>query len=218
MFYNPAIAPRGIKSRGDFKLVGSTGSVTVVTGGAAHDIVSFRWASILYDCVIWYVRWKFYVTTGFTAGQEVQHSLYRARGWSVSPSGSTSLLPAVGEQMKNPEMADSALTAFQISAAAEIVTPGTRTLDALPLMTRGLWCPTTTIVEQTEASVPPDGYLLYLHAPIAALGQGFVLQNDITMGAAGVIKLNFEVAWSEVALGSLRADDSNYSGSYFAGQ
>jgi hypothetical protein len=122
--------------------------------------------------------------------------------------------------MLNPEMADSVLTAFQISAAAEI-TPGTRTLDALPMKTRGLWCPTTTIVEQTEDVVPvpsangAPSYLLYLHAPTAALGQGFVLQNDITMGAAGVIKLNFEVAWSEVALGTMKADDSNYNGAMY---
>jgi hypothetical protein len=214
MFYNPAIPLRGIKSRADFKVLGTTGLVTVVTGGAGHDIVSFRWASVLYDCVIWYVKWYFYVTTGFTAGQEVQHSLYRARAFSASPSGATSLLPAVGEGMKNSEMADSALTAFQISTTGE-VTAGTRTLDALPIQTRGLWCPTTTVVQQTDAFAPPDGYLLYLHATTAALGQGFVLQNDITMGAAGVIKLNFEVAWSEVALGTMRADDSNYNGAMY---
>jgi hypothetical protein len=214
-FYAPVLKQLGVRSQGDFQIASATGLVTVVTGGATHDILSFRWASLTVDCIVWWVKWKFYVTTGFTGGQVVQHSLYRASGFSVSPSGATSLIPAVNNNMRRMGMADSALTAFQIATTAEL-TPGTRTLDGLAMRTRGLWCPTTTIVEQSEDvnPMPPirAPYLFYLTSNgVAAAGQGFVLQNDITMGAGGVIKVNVEVAWSEVKPMSLFTDDISFN-------
>jgi len=197
MNLTPVLKPWAVKSQSDLKVASASGAVTVVTGGAGHDIVSFRWANTTHDCVVWYVKWYFEVTTGFTAGQIVQHSLYRARAFSASPSGATSLVPAVGNQMKKASHEDSLLTAFQLSTTGE-VTPGTRTLDGFAVQTRGLWCPTTTIVQQAEPTIAPDGYLFYLNATEAALGQGFVIQNDVTMGAAGVITFHVEVAWSEI--------------------
>jgi hypothetical protein len=216
VYFTPVLKSWGVKSLGDFQVGAATGLVTVVTGGAGHDIMSFRWASLTVDCIVWWVKWKWYVTTGFTAGQEVQHSLYRATAFSVSPSAATSLVPATGNQMRKMGMADSVLTAFQIATTGEI-TAGTRTLDANPVRTRSLWCPTTTIVEMSEdvnpmpAIVGAPSYLFYLTSNgVAANGQGFVLQNDITMGAAGVIKLNVEVCWSEIEPASLSVNDAAF--------
>jgi hypothetical protein len=217
MNLTPVLKPWAVRSRGDFKVAGTTGLVTVVTGGAGHDIAAFRWANLTYDCIVWYVKWYFNVQTGFTAGQYVQHSLYRAKAFSVSPSAATSLIPAVGQGMKKMSHADSVVTAFQIATTGEI-TGGTRTLDGIPVQTRGLWCPTTTVVQQAEPVLPPDGYLFYFHAGTAALAEGFVLQNDITMGAAGVITLSMEVAWSEITPDALYMDDKNTSGSVYGGQ
>lgn len=214
MYHTPVLKTRNVKSQGDFQVSAITGLVTVVTGGAGHDIMSFRWASLTVDCIVWWVKWKFQVTTGFTAGQYVQHSLYRATAFSTSPSGATSLVPAVGSNMRKMGMNDSVLTAFQLATTAEL-TAGTRTLDTLPMRTRGLWCPTTTIIEMSEDINPMPtsggnpGYLFYLTSGgTAANGQGFVLQNDVTMGAAGVIKLTVEVAWSEIKPDNMYVDDA----------
>jgi hypothetical protein len=223
MFFTPVLKPWAVKSQGDFQVSSVTGLVTTVTGGAGHDVMSFRWASLTVDCIVWWVKWKFYVTTGFTAGQIVSHSLYRASAFSVSPSGATSLVPAVNSNMRKMGMTDSVLTAFQLATTAEL-TPGTRTLDGNPMRTRSLWCPTTTIVEQSEDINPMPtgggnpGYLFYLTSNgAAAAGQGFVLQNDVTMGAAGVIKIVVEVAWSEIAPAGLFVADTAGSSSLLRG-
>ena len=218
MFYYPALKPRAIKAVGSYQVASPTGSVTTQTGGAGHDILSFRWASTTLDCIVWWVKWQFNVITGFTAGQYVQHSLYKARVFSVSPSAATSLIPATGDQKRHDSMADSALTAFQIATTGDI-TIGTRTLEAKPMRTRGLWCPTTTVVQQAEDITPAQQpYLMLLTSGgAAANGQGFVLQNDVTMGAAGVIIVNVEVCWSEIKPDSFYADDSTASSNFYGG-
>jgi hypothetical protein len=211
-FHVPALKPRAIKCYGSYQVASPTGSVSGQTGGAGHDVLSFRWASLTVDCIVWWVKWQFNVTTGFTAGQYVQHSLYKARIFSASPSGATSIVPATGDQKRHDSMADSVLTAFQIATTGDI-TIGTRTLEAKPMRTRGLWCPTTTIVQQAEDITPAQQpYLMLLTANgAAATGQGFVLQNDVTLGAGGVITLNVEVCWSEIKPDSFWTDDVSFN-------
>jgi hypothetical protein len=173
-----------------------------------------RWSNLTLDCIVWYVRWWWYVTTGYTGGQVTQHSLYRLRGYSAVDSGMTSMIPASGEQKMKSQMADSVMGDMRICTTG-VITAGTRTVETLPLMTKGLWCPTTTIVSLPEppAGVVGKSYLAYLSANgAAALSEGLVLQNDISMGAAGVIKLNLEICWSEIKPDSLRVDDTSFNG------
>lgn len=193
MYLVPTHKAQVIRAFGNFRVCGASGALT--TAGAASDVVSFRWGSAVKDCVVWWARWWWFTSTGFTAAQIVDHALYKAQGFTASPSGGTSLVPAAGQQMRKTGMRASDLTAFQIATTGAL-TAGTRTLDALPMIWRGAWCAAATagVVLQEKVDMPdPDPALLYL-----TKDEGFVIQNVTLMGAAGVIKYMCEVAWSEI--------------------
>jgi hypothetical protein len=194
MFLTPAMKQQVIRSYGNFRVGGATGLLTGAAG--ASDIVSFRWGSTTKDCIVWWVRWWWYLTTGFTGAQLSDHALYKAQGFSGSPSGGTSLVPAAGMQKRKTSHADSALTAFQIATTGAL-TVGTRTLDSLPMIQRGAWCIAgagnlAQLAEKIDMP-DPDSALLYL-----TTNEGFVIQNITAMGAGGVQKFQCEVGWSEI--------------------
>jgi hypothetical protein len=195
MFLTPKLKEQVVRSYGNFQLTGVTGLLTVAAAGS--DIASFRWGSTTKDCIVWFVRWWWYLTTGFTAAQISNHALYKATAFSVSPSGGTDLLPAAGASRRNSKQASSDLTAFQIATTGALTT-GTRTLDALPTMQRGAWCAAATLQQLAEPVPGPAWEPLYL-----TTNEGWVIQNIAVMGAAGVQKFHVEVAWSEIVPDSM---------------
>lgn len=202
MFLTPSLKQQVVKPYGNFRVCGATGALTAA--GGASDIVSFRWGSTTKDCIVWWARWWWFVSTGFTGAQMVDHALYRATIFSGSPSGGTDLVPAAGQAMRKTGMRNSDLTAFQISTTGAL-TAGTRTLDALPMVRRGAWCAAATagVVLAEKIDMPDsDPALLYLKA-----NEGFVIQSITAMGAAGVIRLHCEVAWSEIVPDAMYMQD-----------
>ncbi len=202
MFMTPALKKQIVRAYGSFRVCGATNLLTAA--GAASDIVSFRWGSTTKDCIVWWIRWWWYLTTAFTNAQISDHALYKAKAFSVSPSAGLSLVPAAGQNKRKTSHAHSALTAFQISDTGAL-TAGTRTLETLPMIQRGAWCPATPTLAQLGEKVDmpdPDPALLYL-----ATNEGFVIQNITAMGAAGVQKLMCEVAWSEIIPDAMFASD-----------
>ena len=203
----PTLKPWAVKAFGNYRVAGVTGLLTAA--GAASDIASFRWGSTTKDCVVWAVNWSWWVQTGFTAGQIVDHAMYKAKAFTASPSGGTSLLPATGGQKKKTSHADSVLTAFQIATTGALTT-GTRTLESLPIAYRSYWCPTTTagvVLPDVGPTLDPDFGVLYL-----TKDEGLVIQNPTAMGAAGIIVLELTVAWSEIVPDSLFQTDATSSG------
>ena len=202
MIQTPAFSQRMIKAQGNYRVAGFSGALT--GAGAASDIVSFRWGSTTLDCIIWWIKWYWNVTTGFTGAQVVDHALYFARKFTGSPSGGTDLKPAAGMSMKRTSYPSSALTAFQIAGAGAL-TIGTRTLDTNPLMSRGANVLAAGLqgLPDSPNQFDPDLGGLYL-----TQDEGFVLQNVTAMGAAGVIKLGFEVAWSEIVKDAMFIPDN----------
>jgi len=202
MFLTPSQKQGYIRSQGNFKVAGATGLLTVA--GAASDIVSFRWGSAVLDCIVWYVKWWWYLTTGFTAAQISDHALYKATGFSVSPSGGSSLVPAAGQNKRKTTHNNSLLTAFQISTTGALTT-GTRVVETVPMIVRGGWCAAATLAQLGEQVMPPDpDYpIMYLTAD-----EGWVIQNITAMGAAGVQKFQVECAWSEIKPDSLYLPDT----------
>lgn len=190
MFLTPKLKEAVIRSFGNFQVSGATGLLTIAAAGS--DIASFRWGSTTKDCIVWYVRWWWYLTVGFTAAQISNHALYKATGFSASPSGGTDLVPAAGQSKSKTSHAHSDLTAFQIATTGAL-TAGTRTLDALPRSQRGAWCAAATLQQLAEPVPGPATDALYLTA-----NEGWVIQNIAVMGAAGVQKFHVEVAWSEI--------------------
>ena len=199
MYLTPAKRNAYVRPGGNYQVAGATGLLTIAA--AASDIVSFRWADTTQDCVVWWIKWWWYLTVGFTAAQISDHALYKAKLFSASPSGGTSLLPAVGQNMMKTGQQNSLLTAFQISTTGALTT-GTRTLETQPLLTRGAWCVAATLKQLEEPVGTPLMEPLYLTA-----NEGWVIQNITTMGAAGVQKFHVAVAWSEIAKDSMYIAD-----------
>lgn len=213
MVLAPVLKPWVVKSQGNFRVAGMSGLYTAA--GGASDIVSFRWGSTTRDCVIWAIDWSWWVQTGFTAGQIVDHSLFRAKNFTASPSGGTNLVPAAGGNKNKSSHDNSVLTAFQIATTGALTT-GTRTLDSLPIAYRSYWAPTTTegvVLPAIGTILEPDFGAMYLTA-----NEGFVIQSTTAMGAAGVIVFEVNAAWSEIKPDSLYINDGNASGSPYAGQ
>jgi hypothetical protein len=211
-FFQPMLKTWGVKSQGDYRVAKVSGAMTVIA--ANGPVWSMRWSSLTLDAVVWYVRWWWWLPAGFTAGQVITHSLYRLRAYSAVDSGGTSMIPASGEQKMKSNMADSVVGDMRIANTA-ILTAGTRTVETNPIMTKGLWCPTTTVVNLPEPA-PYQGvptYLAYLSAnKLAGYEEGLVLQNDVLQGAGGTVQIVVEACWSEVAPGSLSELDVNILG------
>ncbi len=203
MYLWPQNRFENVRSQGDFRVSSYTGLVTAVAGAGA--LVCFRWASTVLDCIVWWAKWNWYLTTGFTAGQIVDQALFFNRGWSTSPSGSTDIRPAALQNKRKTSHANSLLTAFQIATTGAVTTGTVGAKDSLPLMTRGIWAPTTTLVQLPDVGIPYDlvPYFAYLTA-----NEGLELDVVTAMGAAGVMKLNFEIGWSEILPGSLMIPDN----------
>jgi hypothetical protein len=193
-----------VRSRADFTVSSYTGLVTLVA--AAGDIFSLRWADTTYDCIIWWLKWWWYTTTGFTAAQWVDHSLYIARAFSVSPSTATSILPTAGMNKKKTSMPHSLVTAMQLATTGAIGVPGTYVIDDKPIRTRGILAPAGAAAFIGLPEMVPihedDNYLAYLKA-----NEGIILRNSTTMGAGGVIKLGVELSWSEILPDALTMSD-----------
>jgi hypothetical protein len=204
MYCTPKKPKLSVRSRADFSVSAYTGLVTLVA--AAGDVFSLRWADVDYDCIVWWLKWWWYTTTGFTAAQFVDHSLFFARQFSASPSGATSLVPSSRMSMKKSTMPDSLMTAIQIATTGAISTPGTYVIDNKAMRTRGILAPAGAAafvgLPEMLPIVQDDDYLAYLTA-----NEGLVLRNVTTMGAGGVIKIGVELAWSEILKDSLTVSD-----------
>ena len=180
---------------GSYQLSAATGSITTLA--AAGTIFSFRWAPGTGQvCIIKRVSIGFNATTGFTAGQQMGYGMYFARSFTASDTVGTAITPILGNSNKNKTQSmTSIVTDVRISAAA-VLTAGTRSLDTQPLGLTYFYAPTTTagthLPTTNLVSYNVDDYPLVLQN-----NEGFVITNQVLMGAAGVGTAYINVEWFE---------------------
>lgn len=180
---------------GSYQLSAATGAITTLAAGGT--IFSFRWAPGTGQfCVIKRVSIGFNATTGFTAGQAMGFGMTVARSFTASDTVGTALTPILGNNQKNrTTQMTSMVTDARISAAV-VLTAGTRTLDAQALGATQFYAPTTTtgtLLPTTNlVSYNLDDYPLVLQN-----NEGFVITNQILMGAGGVGTAYINVEWFE---------------------
>ena len=180
---------------GSYQLSAATGSITTLAANGA--VFSFRWAPGTGQvCVIKRVSIGFNCTTGFTAGQQMGYGMFFARSFTASDTVGTALTPILGNSNKNrTQSMTSMVTDVRISAAA-VLTAGTRSLDTQPIGLTYFYAPTTTagtlLTTTNLVSYNLDDYPLVLQN-----NEGFVITNQVLMGAAGVGTAYINVEWFE---------------------
>lgn len=201
-------APAG----GGYRLSMYTGSV-VAGLAAAAPIFSCRWTNSSARMIVQSIMLDFYVGTAYTNAQGIGNSLYFARAFTVSDSGGTAITTT--------QTKDQALDSAQINglggpggggtaqsllfagsgdmriATTATLTAGTRTLDDQALYS---WIGSASALG--AASNNPDLVLGWQDAtnPLTIRNnEGFIITNDVVLGAVGVIVWNIGIEWTEVS-------------------
>lgn len=181
---------------GAYQTSATSGAMTLIA--AAGPVFSFRYAPGTGQvCVIKRVIVSWTTTTGFTAGQAMGFGLFAARSFTANDTGGTALTPILGSSQKyrTASFVSSMVTDARISTTA-VLTAGTRTLDTQALGQAIFYSPTTTagsFLSNTDLLNHDAGdYHLVLQN-----NEGFVITNQILMGAAGVGTLTVNVEWFE---------------------
>lgn len=181
---------------GSYQVSAATGAITTLAANGA--IFSFRYAPGLGQlCVIKRVSISFICSTGFTAGQSMGFGMFVARSFIASDSVGTAI-SLVGNNNKNiTKQVTSGVVDARISTTA-VLTAGTRTLDTQPIALTQFYAPTTTagtLLPNTNlVSYNTNDYPLVLQN-----NEGFVITNQILMGAGGVGNAVVNVEWFETS-------------------
>jgi hypothetical protein len=179
---------------GAYQISTASGALTTVaaqTATAGH-VFAFRYGGAAL-CAIKRVSVSFICTTAFGAAQQMGFAIFAARGYSASHSGGTSLTLTGNNAKYRTSLATTAVTNIQIGTTGAL-TAGTHTLDAHPLGATYFWVPAagTSLVQTDLLSYDANDYPFVL-----ATNEGFVITNQILMGATGVGTLVVNVEWFE---------------------
>jgi hypothetical protein len=173
-----------------------------LTGAAAGSTVfSFRWAPATSTnlCLIRRIEIGFATVTAFTTAQALSYSMQVARQWTASDTGGT----AAAFTQTNTAKLRTVMPTSGFATGGQIMiantganTAGTRTLDtqAMGFTTGSSTAVGTSLSPQAVFQQQTGDYPL-----IFAANEGFIVNNVITMGAAGVINLYVNVEWFELA-------------------
>ena len=181
---------------GAFQLSMTSGALTTVAAGTASagTVFSFRYApggSTV--CVVKRVSLNWVQTTAFGAAQQMGFGLFVARGFSGADSGGTAATLSGDNNKMRTSLANIGVSNINIGSTGAL-TAGTRTLDAQPLGAVNFWVPGvgTQLVTTEMLAYDVNDYPLVLEN-----NEGFVIQNQILMGASGVGTLVVNVEWFE---------------------
>jgi hypothetical protein len=132
---------------------------------------------------------QFLVLTAFTVPQRLEWQLFIARSWTVGDTGGVQLNTASGRHRQG-------LSSLGMDARMNLgvpITSGTRTNDAHPIATAGMWAGSVGATSGQVSMVTTDAGD---HPVVVGTNEGIVLQNAFAMGAGGtgMLYLGIEVA------------------------
>jgi hypothetical protein len=137
----------------------------------------------------------FITTTGYTAAQYQDFSVFIARSWTGADSGGTTLT-LTGNNCKLRTSLAALTSAAAFISTTGVITAGTRTVDTNNIGTYGQWFTATTAGIgwglTTIFDQGPGDYPL-----ICAQNEGIVIQAGTAMGAGGVGILTVMVECAE---------------------
>jgi len=139
-------------------------------------------------------------TVAFTAAQQVSYGAYVARSWTAVDSGGTAATLTGNNNKLRTSMSTTQLAAtgdMRISTTGTL-TAGTRTLDSQAFAVASAWVPTALVAQSIQQVILYETFAG--DQPLVLANQeGFVINNLILMGAAGVLSIGVTVEWTESA-------------------
>lgn len=191
---------------GQYRIGASSGLITGAGVIAAAPVFSARWGNATGKlCVITRLSAYYVVTTAFTAVQELGLEAVIARSFTASDSAGTAVTLTTNNAKMRVTQDTSAFTDVRI-AAATLLTPGTRTLDASPIdgfsgisHDPNAAAGTAQIIGQPWLgfdwmATPSNGE----HPLMLKQDEGIVIRNTVAFPAAGAARLWVKMAWAEV--------------------
>lgn len=204
----------GYSLTGSFQIAPSTGSVDVIAARTttAGYLMSFRWAPGASDarrCYIKRVAARFTCTTAFPTPQEMGCDLIIARSFSAAHTNGTSI--DTGSTLTDTGALKTVFASSGMATAARVkvadtneVTASTQTLDGAPLSVISAWSAglgDTVPLGMPDGTGGGFGVLWDVNASgypiVLANNEGIIVRNLILMGATGVGRWDFQVAWDE---------------------
>lgn len=194
---------------GHYRIGQSTGLLTGTGVTAGGTLFSARWTDATRLAVLTRLSARFTVTTIFSAPQEIGVDAIIARSWSAADSAGTALTLGGNNQKMRTSMGSTLFTtaAEMRIGAATIVTAGTRTLDANPIIGGSGVTHDLNVAGGTNQLIatPSIGFDFFAepadgeHPIVLAQNEGIVIRNTVVFPAAGVARLWIQMVWTEVA-------------------
>jgi hypothetical protein len=204
----------GYDLKGSFRLVVPTGLVTGASAStaAAGHLFAFRWASSTVHCMIKRVAARGVLTTAYGTAQETGLNMVLTRTYTAAHTGGTSV--EIGSTTADTNsilssLGTSIIAVNQIKVATTgDLTDGTHVPDVNSIGhitgwsgTIGDTIPMVTAGNQgLHADLFNAETSLHKSPIILKADEGFILRNQILMGATGVVRWSFLVEWDEGVL------------------
>jgi hypothetical protein len=195
--YGPEIGPQS--EGGIYALSMQSGLITTIAAhtASAGQLAAFRWSSDAKICLVQRIVLDLCMVTDFTTVQRFNLGVRIARSYSASHSGGTAATLTGNNCKKRASYATTLLGDFRIATTTALTT-GTQTFDDQPFLTLTSAPPSDgATVHNIPARAVFDGS--GPNGPLVlAQNEGFVVSNEILMGAAGTAVLGVSVEWREV--------------------
>jgi hypothetical protein len=180
----------------------ATFSNTAATPGAAAQLLSVRWRYQGQMMALLRAYAVVGVTTAFTTAQIADFTITKATAIPNNPSGNgTNVVPtAASQKMRTNLMGQSLLFSnpgdVQITTSGTGLTPGaSQILDTQPFGYGSIGCTGVGVAGQVDLFNVRD---FGGHPQLFGYNEGFVIQNGIAFGAAGICKIGFVCIFAEV--------------------
>jgi|SRR5688572_20600603 len=185
-----------------YRLALQSGILTGVAAGSATagHLFSFSWfeASPSKRGLIQRLRVRWQTLTAFTAAQEIAFKFFRLTSYSAAHTGGLGITKTTPNLKKAVRFPVPVFNEARIGNTGAL-TAGVHNLDTEPFGGLNLWSQAgaapnvlagETVLDERNGD---PGYLLDIGNE-----EGFLIRNEIAMGAAGTGRLLVEVDWAEV--------------------
>ena len=204
-----SISQRWLKSGGIFRQVWRVTGLTTIAAGL--PLWALQWGNTKKFMRLLNYKVQFGVTTLFTTAQDICFVLSKAVGFATANvmSGGTQAPPGHGQKKITSgttllpglsDMDDSAITDCRVAVGSAITLPvgGGFARETYPF---GTWLGNalgTVGAVSVATEIKSDAPRSYPH--VIQPSEGLILDNDILMGAAGIITVYVEMEWEELPL------------------
>ena len=184
---------------GLYRMSSQSGLLTGVAAGTstAGHLFAFRWTSSTLTALIQRIKIRWQTTTPFTVAQEIAFRIFRLTGYSAAHTGGNPVALGSPNCKKATRHPIPSLNEARIGGTGAL-TAGTHTLDGTEIAGLNGWSQVSTNVDDAPIEAVIDSGSQLNHMLELAANEGFIVRNEILMGAVGVGRLLVEVDWAEI--------------------